>query len=93
MQAGDDDDAVERSEELRPSDELRQDVRELKDGFAKLARDATERLQAGAGEGLAVAAAAARDALAPAQRFVRERPIAALAIAFAAGWLLAPKRR
>jgi len=34
----------------------------------------------------------ARDAVAPARKFVHERPIAALAIAFAAGWLLGKRR-
>ncbi|HET7844082.1 MAG TPA: hypothetical protein VFL14_08025 [Xanthomonadales bacterium] len=92
MQPGEDD-SVERSEKAPAADALQQDLRDIRDGVAKLARDATDRLQAGAGEGVAAATGLARDALAPAQRFVRERPIAALAIAFAAGWLLAPRRR
>jgi ElaB/YqjD/DUF883 family membrane-anchored ribosome-binding protein len=49
-------------------------------------------LRASATAALDAAAGLAREAVAPARKFVAERPIAALAIAFAAGWLLGKRR-
>jgi ElaB/YqjD/DUF883 family membrane-anchored ribosome-binding protein len=72
---------------------LREDLRELGDAASRLARDALGQARAGATDGVESISAVARDVLEPAERFVRERPVAALAIAFAAGWLLAPRRR
>ena len=72
---------------------LREDLRAVRDGVTTFARDAVDQVQDGAGDGIEAATAMARDALAPAERFVRERPVAALAIAFAAGWLLGSRRR
>jgi len=71
---------------------LREDLRDLGDAAAKLARDAIGQARNGASDGVESLSTVARDALAPAERFVRERPVAALAIAFAAGWLLARRR-
>jgi len=53
---------------------------------------AADRLRESATAAVDAAADLARDAVVPARRFVNERPIAALAIAFAAGWLLAKRR-
>jgi ElaB/YqjD/DUF883 family membrane-anchored ribosome-binding protein len=81
-----------REREAPQPNPLREDLRGLGDAAARLARDALGQARSGATDGVESLSAVARDALAPAERFVRERPVAALAIAFAAGWLLARRR-